>query len=373
MINSYYARKVEWVIKFDWAELTKQPVAFVLGAGASMSCFEFPGWTALKDDLLALDCRSFLSEIEEIDCASIQSYCSAFDEFRVLSESADGDQTLDALLYEMDKPKEKHRLPTAGYVMSIVGRLLSSHEQRIAAAPPDENWVTKFQRVIQRELSLAPSDHNGDARNRLLENFDIISLNYDRVFEHFFSHKFWQGLYDEPFDFSFDHAGTAIEITNRLRLNTYKPHGFIAMLPVASKPPGLRDDLLVSQVSGGGTREPGNMHPVVFGGDKLATLEIFERMGKHMYAVDETGQSQYQRANSALREARTVFLLGLSSEGITQSQMRIGAETTVYVTNAEEDTSKISAHFENASVHRLSSTPSRFALSGFAELFAKND
>lgn len=88
----------------------------------------------------------------------------------------------------IDLPKEKHLNPAGHLLVNIAGYLLA----KIEVTKRDARWVTEFQEVLV-EYFVSNADSNNPSQN-LLSDLSVVSLNYDRVFEHFISNNFYEKM-----------------------------------------------------------------------------------------------------------------------------------------------------------------------------------
>lgn len=114
----------------------------IIGAGASAD-FGYPIWSPLKEQLRALEIRSFLKEIGGLPDKEIENHERAFEEFHRFCEEHP-DLTLDRIIYEIDRPKEKHINPTGHYVINIVGHLLAQCEVKVS----EGLWISELQKHL---------------------------------------------------------------------------------------------------------------------------------------------------------------------------------------------------------------------------------
>jgi hypothetical protein len=302
----------------------------ILGAGASVD-YGYPLWGPLRQQMLDLDIGDFLSTEVGLDGTEIAAHKEAYEEFCRLAIS-NPTHTLDRIIYKIDQPKDKHLKPTGHLIINIAGLLLA----KVELERKDGGWVTKFQNVLVEHL-VTKDDFNKPDQN-LLSNLTVVSLNYDRVFEHFISHNFYKNMVDHP-SYKLPSAGSAITFSRRNQLKVFKPHGYICQLGGQNSLSrvGMNQDLVLMNTTAQGTRYPGNDIPVAYGDSRIAAQNTFLRMGRHMYVVDERGVDDYQTPNELLSRAEIVFCLGLSDAGITQSSFDFENVKKIYLSNKEAD------------------------------------
>ena len=302
----------------------------ILGAGASVD-YGYPLWGPLRQQMLDLDIGDFLSTEVELNGTQITEHKEAYEEFRSFAIS-NPTYTLDRIIYSIDQPKDKHHEPTGHLIINIAGLLLA----KVELEKKDGGWVTKFQNVLIEHL-VTKDDSNKSDQN-LLSNLTVVSLNYDRVFEHFISHDFYKKMVDHP-SYDQQHAGTATTFSRRNQLEVFKPHGYICQLESQNSVSnvGMNQDLVLMNTTAKGTRHPGNDILVAYGDPRIAAQQAFLRMGRHMYVVEERGVDYYQRPNKFLSEAEIVFCLGLSDAGISQSSFDFENVKKIYLSNKESD------------------------------------
>lgn len=302
----------------------------ILGAGASCD-YNYPLWGELKQQLIDFDFDLFFDQVGEFRDEEMKEYRKVHSEFLNL-ERQNSDHTLDRIAFQIDLPKEKHRHPTGYRLMTMTGFLLAQIEMKNIA----QGWVSDFQKILIDHLVFSIA--NRDCDTNFLDNLTIISLNYDRSFEHLVSLKFYDRLighsdYQPTQGFGFSKT---LSVRNSLRV--LKPHGYICQPPSnASAEVGVQPSLTISETQAIGSRYPNNDMHVGYGDQRLLKKDIIERMGRHMYVVDERGENDYQKANRHIRGAENVFCLGLSQYGFNQSHFQFGAEQKIHVSNAAND------------------------------------
>jgi hypothetical protein len=302
----------------------------ILGAGASVD-YGYPLWGPLRQQMLDIDIGDFLATEVGLHGPELAVHKEAYEEFCGFAISNPTD-TLDRIVYRIDQPKNKHLNPTGHLIINIAGLLLAKVELK----KKDGGWVTKFQNVLV-EHSVTKNDSNKPAQN-LLSNLTVVSLNYDRVFEHFISHDFYRKMVDHR-SYNLTSVGSAITFSRRNNLQVFKPHGYICQLGSQNSVShvGMNPDLALTNTTTQGTRYPGNDIPVAYGDSRIAARDTFLRMGCHMYVVDERGSDDYQTPNEFLSKAEIVFCLGLSDAGISQSSFNFEGVKKVYLSNKEAD------------------------------------
>lgn len=345
--------------------MNMRKTVLVLGAGASAD-FDIPLWGELRQQLSDLNVNELTDELELTEDEK-STHLKAFEEYLTWARS-EPNFTLDRIIYEIDKPKEKHMNPTGHLVINIVGYLLAQLEQNISTG----KWVTEFQDhlvdLVAKGVSSMPSSQAID----LLENFTVVSLNYDRIFEHFMTTGFFEKLVAhstyQPSDLK-----QSKELATKTELKLYRPHGYICSLPNAhhNRGVGMGTGLGVTVSDAQGIRHPGNDTAVPFGDQNLLKKTNFLRMGKHMYVVNERGNTDYANANGALARATDIFCLGLSPDGIIQSSLVFNNNQNVYLSNKASDLSEISAKKGEANYITMNSDGSRLDAGDFTKRFAE--
>ena len=307
----------------------------ILGAGASAD-YGYPLWGQLKHQVLDLNIRDFLGkEVQLKSRPDFDSHVSVYEEFCNFA-TRNNEDTLDQIIYKIDQPKEKHLKPTGHLLINIAGFILA----KIELNKRDGGWVTKLQDIFIEYL-IAETDLSSPDRN-LFANLTIVSLNYDRVFEHFISRNFYQKMIEHA-SYSIPAAGIATTFSRGNKLDVLKPHGYICGLGNQNNVShvGMNPDLVLSNAVTSGTRYPGNNRTIAYGDSKITEHDSFLRMGRHMYVVDERGNNDYRSTNDSLANAEVVFCLGLSDAGICQSSLEFLTNQRIYLSNKEEDIAKI--------------------------------
>ncbi len=336
----------------------------LLGAGASVD-YGYPLWGPLRQQMLDLDIGNFLATEVELDGAAITAHKEAYEEFYSLAISNPTD-TLDRIIERIDRPKGKHLKPTGHLIINIAGLLLA----KVELEKKDGGWVTKFQNVLVEHL-VTEYDSNKPDQN-LLSNLTVVSLNYDRVFEHFISHDFYKKMIAHP-SYNLTHAVPATTFSRSNQLNVFKPHGYICQLGTQNSVShvGMNHDLVLSNMTAKGTRYPGNDMPVAYGNSQIVEKSAFLRMGRHMYVVDERGADDYQTPNQFLSKAEIVFCLGLSDAGISQSSFDFKNVKKVYLSNKEVDIVVIEKQKPGPEYVSLGVTGARLNASDFPDQFKR--
>lgn len=336
----------------------------ILGAGASAD-YGYPLWGALRQQMLNLDIDNFLATVDQLNQTEIAKHKKAYEEFRNFAISNPSD-TLDRIIYRIDQPKYKHQNPTGHLIINIAGLLLAKVERE----KKDGEWVTKFQNILVDHL-ITKNDPNKPDQN-LLSNLTVVSLNYDRVFEHFISHDFYTKMIDHQ-SYNLPDSGYASALSQRNQLSVFKPHGYICQLRSQNdlSKVGMNRDLLLVSTHTTGTRYPGNERSVEYGNDQIKTRDIFLRMGRHMYVVDERGANDYRMANNLLRNAEIVFCLGLSDAGISQSSFDFTNVKKIFLSNKASDIVAIKKHKPGPNYISLGIADARLNASDFPDQFKK--
>ncbi len=214
----------------------------ILGAGAS-SDYGYPLWGPLRQQMLDLDIEKFLSTEVELRDSDIAAHKQAHVEFCEFAQS-NTSITLDRIIYKIDQPKEKHLNPTGHLLINIAGLLLAKIERE----NKDAEWVTKFQEVLVEYL-VKNCDPDKPGQN-LLSGLTVVSLNYDRVFEHFISHNFYKKMVDHQ-SYNLPSTGIATTFSRKNQLKVFKPHGYICHLGSQNSVSqvGMNPDLSISRIN----------------------------------------------------------------------------------------------------------------------------
>ncbi len=273
--------------------------------------------------------------------------------------------TLDKIIFEIDKPKKKHTNPTGYRLINMVGYLFAEIEQSCQ----DGGWVSCFQDLLIDHV-IDQSIERGCGKN-FLENLTIVSLNYDRSFEHFISANFYNKLIEKE---TYKPTGGLrfsknLSTINQLRI--LKPHGYICQLKNNNDPSLVRvhPDLICRDMFTRGFRHPGTNIFASYGNADLMKKDYVERMGRHMYMVDERDEDDYRIANGHIANAELVFCLGLSPEGMSQSFFNFENNQDVLLNNKTTDISDI--HSKAANFRSLGGE-SRLEATDFPKMFGKH-
>jgi len=239
---------------------------------------------------------------------------------------------LDKIIYEIDKPKAKHLNPTGHYIINLTGYLLAEEELKLI----NGKWVTEFQENLIDYIA-KPSSKPDSNKNRLV-NLTVISLNYDRVFEHHMGHDFFKKLINHS-HYSPPDLSHSIILSQSTLLRVFKPHGYLCGITNNNERShvGMYPDLNLRNANTQGIRHPGNDSSIKYGNPNLLNKEIFLRMGRHMYVVDERGSDDYEMANNSIKLADEVYCLGLSAAGLSQSHFNFHEDQKVFVSNKFAD------------------------------------
>jgi len=334
----------------------------ILGAGASAD-YGYPLWGPLREQMLDLDIETFLINEVGLDEAETAAHKAVYEEFLDFAASHPA-FTLDQIIHRIDLPKAKHLNPTGHLLVNIAGYLLAE----IEIAKRDAGWVTEFQELLVEYL-ISNADSSNPSQN-LLSDFSVVSLNYDRVFEHYISHDFYKKMVAHP-AYNIPSAGMAITFSRGNQLQVYKPHGYICHLGNQNSVSkvGMNRDLILTNTNAKGTRYPGNDQNVTYGDSRITGSDIFLRMGRHMYVVDERGVDDYRAPNTLLNNAEVVICLGLSHAGISQSALDFSTVKKVYISNKEEDIDLIKKEKPGPSYVSMGSDGARLNASEFSEKF----
>lgn len=338
----------------------------ILGAGASAD-FGIPLWGELREQLNTLNIVDFLGEITDLTEDEKKAHTEAFSEYLDWSKRRP-DYTLDRTVYEIDKNKDQHLHPTGHLVINIVGYLIAKLENQIS----DGGWVTEFQNYLVEFVADASRSLKPSSAVDLLQNLTVVSLNYDRIFENFIAVDFFQKLIEhdayQPTDLR-----QSKELATKTELKLYRPHGYICSLPNGhhNRGVGMGNTLGVTVSDDSGIRYTGNSTRVPFGDVNLLSKTNFLHMGKNMYVVDERGETDYANANGALKQAKDIFCLGLSPDGILQSSLIFNEGRNVYLSNNQDDFNKVSELKPGPNYKMLSNDGTRLDAKDFTRKFIK--
>jgi len=336
----------------------------ILGAGAS-SDYGYPLWGPLKKQMIDLKIDDFLDDIEGLTDEERVSHEKAYEEFLNIQQKNDS-YTLDRIVYEIDKPKTKHLAPTGHFLINIAGYILAKVEaQRI-----DAGWVTEFQKILIDHLIANRTTHN--AQQNVFSDITVISLNYDRVFEHFISDQFYKKLIEDQ-RYIPENLPYSINLSRYTNLKIIKPHGYICSLKNNNnfERVGMNQSLRIDGNSTSGIRYPGNDSAITYGDKKLLERAYFLRMGRHMYVVDERNESDYHQANIALKSAESVFCLGMSPDGICQSSLFFQHGQKIYLTNKATEIPQIQLCKPGPIYESLGTETSRLNAIDFPDCFKR--
>ena len=309
----------------------------ILGAGASAD-YGYPLWSQLKQQICEMNPAEIPKKIEFSNSGAEQAHKDAFIEFKdQLNQSPEA--TLDQIIYRMDKPKSKHLQPTGRYMINFFGYLLA----RVESQQKKKGWVTDFQEMLVDYLATRSGDLSLSPNK--LENLTVVSLNYDRVFEHNISSGFYEKLIQhpsyEPKDLSF-----SINFSRQNRLSVLKPHGSLANLKNDDSRHlgGMNHDLLIDLKASLGLRGTGSNFSIPYGSQTVIDPKVVESMGQKIFVLDEQTEQDYSLANRALNEAQQVICLGLSPAGIIQSKLVFNDNQNVYLSNKGQELVEIRQH-----------------------------
>ncbi len=325
--------------------------------------YGYPLWSELKEQMLNFDIEAVLKDDLQLDHKDLDQHRTAYAEFRRILES-EPNATLDSIAAFIDKPKTKHLAPTGHLLINLAGYLLAQVERK----GEDGKWVTEFQKLLVDLLAQGSSRNPAETNH--LANLSVISLNYDRVFEHYISRDFYRALLDhaeyEPPDLRF-----SISLSRENQLSVMKPHGYITALANqnSTNHVGMLPDLMITGNNTLGLRYPGNDHSIAYQDPRICEKEAFLRMGRHMYVVDERDSNDYSAANDAVSCAEQVFCLGLSPAGICQSKIVFREDQAVYLSNKGSEIPEIEESKGPADFETLGSDSKRLCAIDFVGKF----
>lgn len=287
----------------DLKNILKGKTVLLLGAGASAD-YGFPLWDDLKKDFLKLiDTRAGLPEFVQH---------SGADYWRdVLTESMD--VTVDHLAANAHDPGvELFQMMT-----------LKTFNQREARDNKlnQRGWVENLSDEYIRLLKL--DERNGSHVKPILENLSTVSLNYDRSFAHRFIRSVDQFL-DSIYPNSYVREGVLKNISKKFRV-IIQPHGSLGDLP---EEPG---QMMIGTHS---RHYNSNAKISLRYGSKVQFNGLADPRLKSIMPVDLLGyggtdNQSYRYANTQLKEAQTVIIIGVSMLGLTNSQLKLNSGSKV--------------------------------------------
>ena len=276
--------------------LIQEPVTFLFGAGASRD-YGFPLWSELRSE--------FLKRLSP-DIHGSTYWLEA------LTDEKRAHLTLDQLTIDaMGKSKTLFQRIVSEVIMDCEAADMSSMK---------ESWIEQF------SLSLLELAKDHDLLTMIIQNVSFVSLNYDRCFDYRFGKSFVSKIPsvfpDDPW------AIPAYTSTiNSAKFNTiHHCHGV---------PGGMINhpwvDFKDCHVSGH-TFLNRNKYTVIPYGDKTALEKRNWESGIISVDYAKKGQNtSYIHAHSqALNVAKNLIVIGLSTEGLSQSDIKINEKTKVY-------------------------------------------
>ena len=331
----------------------------ILGAGASVD-YGYPLWDDLKAQMLALNLEALANRLE-LDEDELANHRSAFEEFKEHA-GRQPDATLDRIIYEIDRPIGKRFFPTCRWVINLAGHLLAQVEKE----GRDGQWVTHLQEFLVERL--AQESGNGSAKKNRLKNLTVITLNYDRVFEHHISQDFHVKLIDHK-DFVDRGQGFCTDFSEWNKLSVLKPHGCMIGFTDENQTDhaGMNAHLSITGTQFQGFRSPSVRNVLPFGHDMIGEKDAFLKMGRWMYVADELEPEDCNVANHAIREAEQVFCLGLSPAGICQSKLEFPDGKSVRLSNKGSEIPEIEKCKGRACFETLGSERKRLSAIRFVE------
>lgn len=281
----------------------KGKTVLLLGAGASAD-YGFPLWDDLKKDFLGLiDTRSGLPEFAQHSGASYWR--------DVLTENMD--TTVDHLAANA-------RDPGVELFQMMTLQIFNQREAQDNKAKK-MGWVENLTYEYIRLLKL--DERNSSHVKPLLENLSIISLNYDRSFAHRFIRSVDQFL-GSVYPNSYVREGVLKGISKRFRI-IIQPHGSLGDLP--EEPGQLTIKTHSRHYNSNADISLRYGAKIQFNG--LSDPRLNSIMPVDLLGYGGTDNQSYLYANTHLKEAQTVIIIGVSMLGLANSQLKLNGGSKV--------------------------------------------
>lgn len=301
------------------AELLENKFVLILGAGASKD-FGFPEW----HDLYAL-----LKENLHRSCSQQSGYwlkVLSDNNERLLDRSSSG-LTIDQVV-AANYGNNVYRRFINNRMQDILKRQEQADKEQFSDAAID--WVSILRNKFIALLEDAKSTSDQHVIS-LLENFKVVSLNYDRSFAVRFYPKIIESFshtFLESADFLLEHRTILQNF-----FTVFQPHGSIGALPIGSE--YTEDGNPITQIlSANGTRRTGfsaNGIGIPYG--NVSTSQYTE-----IDLVDspESMNENYQHIGEFMCSSTSALVIGLSTKGIKGCRINWLNLDRVYYSSSED-------------------------------------
>ena len=296
-------------------KLLNEPFALILGAGASMG-YGFPSWYKLKQEMIS----RLADESDQV--ANIFGPKMA-QEFLHKIRTMKSDETIDTVA---------ERLDGDGFTLfqMLTSSIILKCEEKSKAV--EHGWIEVF---IDKIANLFEHEMKSERDPLIIfTNLNVITLNYDRLFEYKFSSKIEAAITKRlPRERQFKQLG--YDSTLAKIGNVIHPHGAIGSFNEGFH--RISCSTYLNKESGLGMNY----------GDHESLMNGFTNWKRVPYIcpVDDITQAKdnrsYDEANSILKNVSTAFCIGLSEIGITSSNLELDSIKTIY----SSDKAKVSDNF----------------------------
>lgn len=286
------------------SELLKNKTTLLLGAGASFD-YGFPLWNGLKSKMLEI-----LENYSDYNLTNNDGVNWWVERLQSMTE----EETIDKVA--TFAPEEHYDL-----FRQLVSIAIIEYEN-VDSERDTHGWIEKFSEKFAQVLVQQYPD--SVRLQETIENFKVITLNYDRVFDIRFKHKIEQEfkkVLTKPREFEKFYKSIFLKFGS-----IYHPHGCLGPTE------GISIDCYTYM-------NPNNAFGIPYG--KIQNLKNSFKNGKipFVFPVDDLKGVEnvtYTRANKILNETENVVCIGLSPLGIRLSDLDLSNVKTVYYSGKEE-------------------------------------
>lgn len=285
-------------------ELLEEKTTLILGAGASFD-YGFPLWSGLKSQLLQL-----LENSEQYGIESTDAVEWWIDRLRKMSK----DETIDKVA--TDAPEEYYDLFRKLISIAII------EYEKLDLSESKTGWIEQFAKKFAKILiDLYPDSR---AIQAVIENFNIITLNYDRVFDIRF-----KAIVEEEFSKVLTKKREFQKFYKNIfsRLGTiYHPHGSL----------GPTNGVSISCYT---YMNPNSVYGFPYGNIDVLLKELQRGEIPYVLPVDDLVDADnitYNHANTILQHTSNVICIGLSPLGLNLSNLDLTHVKSVYYSGEEK-------------------------------------
>lgn len=296
-------------------ELLNEPFALILGAGASMG-YGFPSWYELKQEMVS-------RLTDESDPVTNIFGPDIPQEFLQKIQDMKPDETIDTVAERLDGDEFT-------LFQMLTSSIILKCEEKSKAV--EHGWIKVF---IEKTVDLFECEiKSGRDPLRIFTNLNVITLNYDRLFEYKFSSEIEAAITDRlPREREFKQLG--YDSTLEKLGNIIHPHGAIG---------SFNEGFVRTSCTTYLNKESGL--GINFGDHEnfMTGFTNWEQV-PYICPVDDITKAKdnrsYDEANNILKNVTAALCLGLSKMGITSSNLELDSIKTIY----SSDKAKVSDNF----------------------------